>query len=558
MKKGRKIWGIFASVLMLLPLLLGAFSMGNVAFAETIGEPVEGSTVNVELRKKQFKTVPELRPNTGLEMDYFEDFDGLDGAVFKVVEATTEYYDYLAKHEDATVEDAQDALAADPVLEGKDPFVYEGTTYEGTTSGGGILNFQGLPKTATVNNRTVDAVYMFVETDSPTQVSARAANLVLVLPVYATVEDEETELEHIILYPKNEITEGFDKGIVGEDGNIIDESKLEGALPFEIGQEITYAIKFRVPNNIGQTYTDADGVKTSYQAFGIQDEADSELTFVGIQSITDEDGDPASLTEGTHYTVTNNVNGFSLDFNLSATAGDRTSQATANALKAYAGETLTITYTMYLNDKAEPDFFYDNDGYINVNHRGTPYQDTDSAPPVTTGGRRFLKQNAATSAALPGAKFVVGRGTTTALDSDTDTTREYAQFTSEGIVWGDIEDATVFISGPDGDFAVEGMTYSSELGTGMTYFAEETEAPAGFRIIKKRTAFEVFEGSYNVPNELESGEPIPAGSITIGNRPEGGLPSTGGNGIYAFLMIGAGLMVGAYLWYKKSKEQAEV
>ncbi|WP_122646098.1 SpaH/EbpB family LPXTG-anchored major pilin [Enterococcus mediterraneensis] len=550
MKKGRKIWGIFASVLMMLPLLLGAFSMGNVAFAEDS----EGATVNVELRKKQFEEVPELRPNIGLEMDYFEDFDGLKGAVFKVVDATEEYYDYLADNPNATVADAQKALAADPDLEAKAPL------HEGVTDADGILIFEGLPATATYEERTVDAVYMFVETDSPTQVSARAANLVLVLPVYATVEDEETELEHIILYPKNEITEGFDKGIVGEDGNIIDESKLEGALPFEIGQEITYAIQFRVPNNIGQTYTDAEGVKTSYQAFGIRDVADPELTFVGIKSITNASGNVTLVEdkgEGGHYTVSpaTGGNGFSLDFNLSATAGDLTSQATATALKAYAGQTLTITYTMYLNDTAEPDFFYDNDGYINVNHRGTPYQDTDDAPPVTTGGRRFLKQNAATSAALPGAKFVIGRGTASALNNDTDRTREYAFFTDDGkIEWGELEKATVFTSGSDGAFAVEGMTYSSELGTGMTYFAEETEAPAGFRIITQRTPFEVNLYSYYAdPTEL-----TPADPLAIGNRPEGGLPSTGGNGIYAFLMIGAGLMVGAYLWYKKSKEQAEV
>ncbi len=42
------------------------------------------------------------------------------------------------------------------------------------------------------------------------------------------------------------------------------------------------------------------------------------------------------------------------------------------------------------------------------------------------------------------------------------------------------------------------------------------------------------------------------------NTPKGLLPSTGGNGIYAFLLIGAALMIGAYAWFKKSKTQAEV
>ena len=42
------------------------------------------------------------------------------------------------------------------------------------------------------------------------------------------------------------------------------------------------------------------------------------------------------------------------------------------------------------------------------------------------------------------------------------------------------------------------------------------------------------------------------------NTPKGLLPSTGGNGIYAFLLIGAALMIGSYAWFKKSKTQAEV
>ena len=46
--------------------------------------------------------------------------------------------------------------------------------------------------------------------------------------------------------------------------------------------------------------------------------------------------------------------------------------------------------------------------------------------------------------------------------------------------------------------------------------------------------------------------------LEVKNTPKGLLPSTGGSGIYAFLIIGAGMMVGAYIWFKKSREQAEV
>ncbi|MCT0454124.1 LPXTG cell wall anchor domain-containing protein, partial [Lactococcus cremoris] len=39
---------------------------------------------------------------------------------------------------------------------------------------------------------------------------------------------------------------------------------------------------------------------------------------------------------------------------------------------------------------------------------------------------------------------------------------------------------------------------------------------------------------------------------------KGLLPSTGGAGIYAFIIIGAAMMIGAYIWFKKSRQQAEV
>ncbi|EAG2939511.1 LPXTG cell wall anchor domain-containing protein, partial [Listeria monocytogenes] len=44
----------------------------------------------------------------------------------------------------------------------------------------------------------------------------------------------------------------------------------------------------------------------------------------------------------------------------------------------------------------------------------------------------------------------------------------------------------------------------------------------------------------------------------VTNVKKGILPSTGGTGIYAFLTIGAALMIGAIVWYKKSKDSAEV
>jgi len=44
----------------------------------------------------------------------------------------------------------------------------------------------------------------------------------------------------------------------------------------------------------------------------------------------------------------------------------------------------------------------------------------------------------------------------------------------------------------------------------------------------------------------------------ITNVRKGVLPTTSGIGIYAFLAIGAALMIGAIIWYKKSRETADI
>lgn len=46
--------------------------------------------------------------------------------------------------------------------------------------------------------------------------------------------------------------------------------------------------------------------------------------------------------------------------------------------------------------------------------------------------------------------------------------------------------------------------------------------------------------------------------LDVANTPKGLLPSTGGSGIYAILILGASMMLGAYIWFKKFRGQAEV
>ena len=57
----------------------------------------------------------------------------------------------------------------------------------------------------------------------------------------------------------------------------------------------------------------------------------------------------------------------------------------------------------------------------------------------------------------------------------------------------------------------------------------------------------------------KSGNTIEKGHVEIiKNVKKGILPSTGGTGIALFLTVGTLLMGGSYLWFRRSKDSAEV
>lgn len=83
------------------------------------------------------------------------------------------------------------------------------------------------------------------------------------------------------------------------------------------------------------------------------------------------------------------------------------------------------------------------------------------------------------------------------------------------------------------------------------YYMEEISTPDGYVLLSEPYEFQITNGESLAGEDLEY-------LLPIDNVPKGLLPSTGGSGIYAFLIIGAMMMGGAYIWFKRSKEQAEV
>jgi len=170
-----------------------------------------------------------------------------------------------------------------------------------------------------------------------------------------------------------------------------------------------------------------------------------------------------------------------------------------------------------------------------MNHDGGQ-DDTKVNPPIdpiTTGGKKFFKYEAGSSKApLGGAEFVVIKRVN---GVDYYLTAGATSMTWTAVVANeDFATATKYVSGADGKFEVTGLEYG-------TYYLRETKAPSGFSKLTSDVQFEVEKGSYEGAADQE-----------IENITKGGtLPSTGGMGIIAFIVIGLGLMAAAIVRYRR-------
>lgn len=104
------------------------------------------------------------------------------------------------------------------------------------------------------------------------------------------------------------------------------------------------------------------------------------------------------------------------------------------------------------------------------------------------------------------------------------------------MVWGTKEDATIFVSGDDGYFGLDGFDQKT---TGDAYAAEEVAAPTGYDRSEQLSNFDA--------NDSET---------TIENTPHGLLPHTGGAGILAILAVGSALIALAFVGIRKRQARA--
>ncbi|AQP53733.1 hypothetical protein CBF34_10645 [Vagococcus penaei] len=537
-----KTLGKIISVLVLLFPMLVTLTAGVTAQAAE-------ETVTVNLHKRVFENgeslkTPYPKQNTGEEM---ADFGGkpLNGVTFEVYDVSSEYTKLLATNDDkqATAKIVADAKAASYA-----PSYATKVGDKVVTAGEGVATFTDLP----MKKDGGYASYLFVETNSPSNVSEKAAPIVLTLPVYKG--NTETVNTMIHLYPKNEKQKLIDKDLTDETKAAL-KTTINGQDFFnvEIGKPFSYGITAGLPWNIKDKHY-----------YRLTDTPDAGM------SVIKDTVKVASLTKGTDYIIYTDASkrGYIIDFNVESPA-----------VLALAGKRVSITYDVILSSDAQIDLGINNSAYVELGTVTRPedkpkwpvtpptdYPDKPTDPtnpeipdkptdptdpgtpdkPVTgpevfTGAKKFKKVDLKSGQTLAGAKFKLAR-----VDADNKVIA-YATLKDGKYTWANDEaTATAFESNAEGLFEIKGLEYSAKLTGGISYALVEFEAPEGYALLTKPVKFDVIKDDYATQ------------TLSIENIKKGLLPSTGGNGIYMFLAAGTVLMAGAIVWYRRSRAEAEV
>lgn len=513
----KKLGKLVSVIVLMFPLLAGFF-MTEVNAAE-----VENVTVN--LHKRVFengdsKKDPYAKQNTGEEMP---DFGGeaLNGVTFEVYDVSEEFIRLLESEsaEAATATILKDTEAAHYAPE------YASRVSEQKTAGEGVATFANLP----IKKDGKYATYLFVETNSPGTIKEKAAPIVLTMPIYIGETNDINTNVHI--YPKNEKESMLEKDLT-EDSKKDLKVTINGEEIYNVekGQRFSYNISALLPWNISDkdfyhiTDTPNEGMQVVLDTVSVKG-LDKETDFVVVP---DESG-----------------RGYILKLD---TKSDKVAKL--------AGERLVITYDAYLTEAALVDTGINNEASVIVGNNivpsepgnpGDPEDPTDpeeppvEGPDVFTGGKKFQKVDDKSGKTLANAKFNLVK-----LDA-TGEVISYATYKDGKYTWNATkEEATSYESNDAGEIVITGLEYSEKLEAGESYAIVEYEAPEGYALLENPVKFDVVKDKFDTE------------VLAVKNIKKGLLPSTGGNGIYMFLVAGSILMAGAFVWYRRTQVTAEV
>ena len=396
-----------------------------------------------------------------------------------------------------------------------------------TTGADGIIKFSGLGD---------NTVYLVVETSTPAGVT-KVNNFIVSVPYYDATDGW---INDITAYPKNAKNDAAISKVTTA-GTVLDTDSKETA---SFGSTIGYKVSATVPSDI-----DTAG----YTQFDIVDIPSTYLTI-----------DSASITVYLNGTAAGDLLKKGTDYVLDYSSGKLTIKFVDSTLSSTnltdlldGGNEIFVTYNAKIAALVPSDVkTITNDIQIQYKTDGGPgTTDPDPDPkPVIYLYNYSLKKvdDASTPSPLANAAFAMYR-----LDG---TTKQYLTYSSTG-GWGtsaNIRDAHTITSGSNGLVQFIGLAYGE-------YYITETAAPDGYTLLTndiKVTIDGTTTAAYINEAADVSGNIAPqykGYSITVVNaKATGSLPTTGGNGIYLFLIIGGALVVTALVLYAISRKKNNV
>lgn len=292
---------------------------------------------------------------------------------------------------------------------------------------------------------------------------------------------------------------------------------------FDQGATVNYQATITVPNNISD-YTEFNWVDTP--GTGLKYSSDTAFTLTYGDSV---DGPQTNLTESTDTK--------SADYNLTYDNDNKTYKIdfldSSNKLlnSSLAGKVVTIKYSMALDPTTAKVATDIDNNYILHWNNGTGKHTNSGTATVHTYGAQFIKKSAGIlgtgtgNSALSGAEFVVKNSNGEYLNQSDGTSK-----------WVSSQDAaTVFASGTDGTFSVEGLAKG-------TYSLKEIKAPTGYQLRTSDLSFTVDEKSNSNTIEVDDNAK--------------GLLSTGSQ--WLMLIIALVIVIGTTLGVKEYRKARKV
>lgn len=290
---------------------------------------------------------------------------------------------------------------------------------------------------------------------------------------------------------------------------------------FDQGATVKYQATITVPNNISD-YTEFNWFDTP--GTGLKYSSDTAFTLTYGDRVDDTQ---TALTNSTDYNLTYDTDNktYKIDFL------DSSNKLLNSSL---AGKVVTISYSMALDPttaKVATDI--DNNYKLNWNN-GTGKNTNTGKATVYTYGAQFIKKSAGIlgtgtgNSALSGAEFVVRNSTGEYLNQISDGTSNWVSSQ---------DDATVFTSGTDGTFSVEGLAKGA-------YSLKEIKAPTGYQLRTSDLSFTVDKSSNSNSKTIEVDDNAK------------GLLSTGSQ--WLMLIIALVIVIGTTLGVKEYRKARKV